>query len=290
MEEARPRLGRGLAALLGESAASISTGPAASSGARQIAIDLVRPSASNPRLRFDDEALRDLADSIRAKGLIQPIIVRPAADTPGRFEIIAGERRWRAAQLAGVHEIPVVIHDVNDREALEMAIVENVQRSDLNQIEEARGYSKLIDDFGYTQNDLARVIGKSRSHIANIIRLLQLPENVQKLVRSGELSGGHARALLAFSDPEAMASRILSENLNVRQVEELAREPAGDSPASGVKRSPRDVDPNIRELERIVSDALGLKVKLSHRGEGGDIRIYYNDIDQLENICEKLKN
>ena len=236
-EEARPRLGRGLAALIGD-AGDEAPAIERTRGQRRIPIEFLRPNPRNPRTSFREEDLADLAASIREKGIIQPVVVRTIAGVADAYEIIAGERRWRAAQLASLADIPVVIHEADDREALELAIIENVQREDLNAIEEARGYERLGADFGYSQSELAKIIGKSRSHVANTLRLLNLPEATRRLVADGAISAGHARALLSVKDPDAVARKIVSEGLTVRDIEERARRQASDA---GVKpRKPRE--------------------------------------------------
>ncbi len=287
-EEQRPRLGRGLAALIGDA------GPesAVVERGRRVPIEFIRPNPRNPRKAFSDEGLDELANSIREKGLIQPIIVRPANDAPRHYEIIAGERRWRASQRAGSHEIPVIVINATERESLELAIVENVQRADLNPIEEARGYEQLMTEFAYTQSDLSKIIGKSRSHVANSLRLLNLPDTVLTMVETGSISSGHARALLSFDHPEDVARKIVDQGLNVRDIEGLARERArvGETALETKNRkSAATKDPNIRELEKSLSDSLGLKVEIHHSGEAGELRIRYTSIDQLDSLCDRLR-
>ncbi len=285
IEEARPRLGRGLAALIGDAAPESAIGDRPQ---RRVPIEHLRPNPRNPRKAFPEESLAELTDSIRAKGLIQPIVVRPI-EGDGHFEIIAGERRWRAAQRAGLHEAPVVVVKASERDALELAIIENVQRSDLNPIEEARGYGQLMNEFQYTQQDLASIIGKSRSHLANTLRLLNLPHAVLAMVEAGELSSGHARALLAVADPEAVARRIVDQRLTVRDVEELGQRRADPSLSDEKGSAAAARDPNIRDLEKTLSDALGLKVDIKAKGESGEIRIRYRTIDQFDALCGRLK-
>jgi ParB family chromosome partitioning protein len=287
-DEQRPRLGRGLAALLGDS------GPESAiveRGTRRVPIELIRPNPRNPRRIFTDEGLDELANSIREKGLIQPIVVRPIDGDPLHFEIIAGERRWRASQRAGLHDVPVIVINASERESLELAIVENVQRADLNSVEEARGYDQLMTEFSYTQADLSKIIGKSRSHVANTLRLLHLPPRVLTMVESGGLTAGHARALLAFDHPEEVAEIVVDQGLNVRDVEELARERGKDAEVgTGSKRSSeKTTDPNIADLEKSLSNALGLKVVIQHKGDRGELRVRYGTIDQLDALCEKLR-
>ncbi|RTL83400.1 MAG: ParB/RepB/Spo0J family partition protein [Hyphomicrobiales bacterium] len=288
-EEPRRRLGRGLAALLGDA------GEAAPGerprGQRKAPIEFLRPNPRNPRSLFREEDLADLTNSIREKGVIQPIVVRAIAGVADAYEIIAGERRWRAAQAAGLAEVPIVIHEADDKEALEIAIIENVQRADLNAIEEARGYERLAAEFGYVQGDIAKIIGKSRSHVANTLRLLNLPESAKALVRDGAISAGHARALLAVENPEAIARRIVEEGLTVRDVEALAQEQqaAAASGASPPARKPKaEKDANTRALEKTLCDALGMAVEIKNQGERGELRIRYQTLDQLDAICRML--
>jgi ParB family chromosome partitioning protein len=294
-EENRPRLGlgRGLAALIGENALEKPIANEAQPGTqRKAPIEFLRPNPRNPRRSFDEQQLQDLTASIKEKGVIQPILVRTVPGATNVFEIVAGERRWRAAQRAGVHEVPIVVADVSDREALEIAIVENVQRSDLNALDEARAYEQLAAEFGYTQEDLSRIIGKSRSHIANILRLLKLPEYSRNLLASGELSAGHARALLAFPDADAAAKRAVSEGLSVRDLERIAQEVASDSSATAPaqKKAAIEKDPDTRSLEQTLSDALGLIVQIKHKGEKGELAIRYKTLDQLDALCRRLRS
>lgn len=290
-EELRPRrLGRGLAALIGETADVV---PAAERGygQRRVPIEFLRPNPRNPRINFRESDLAELAASIREKGVIQPIVVRTIPGLADAYEIVAGERRWRAAQLAQLPDIPVVIHELDDREALELAIVENVQRADLDAIEEARGYSRLIEEFGYAQGDLAKVIGKSRPHVANTLRLLQLPPSTRQLVSDGEISAGHARALLSLKSPETVAARIVAEGLTVREVERIAQQEAAGPAAEAKPRAKRQdtKDADTRALEKSLSDVLGLSVSLhSLGGEGGELRIRYASFEQLDGLCRKL--
>lgn len=289
-DEIRPRLGRGLAALIGDSAPEpVARVPA--TGQKRIPIEFIRPNPRNPRRSFDDEHLSELADSIREKGVIQPIIVRANARTADAYEIIAGERRWRAAQKAGVHDVPVVIVEADDKQALEIAIIENVQRSDLNAIEEALGYEQLASEYAYSQSDLARIIGKSRSHIANTMRLLKLPESVHALVKNGSISAGHARALLAVDDVESVAKRIVEEGLTVRDVENLSTERLrASSPKKPIEtKSIRQKDADTRALEKVLTDVLGMNVEINHAGESGEMVIRYASLEQLDALCHRLK-
>ena len=270
-EGGRPRLGRGLAALIADSSAQMPMPSEARDRRRVRTVDL-RPNPRNPRRSFAEEDLDDLANSIREKGVIQPILVRGASGSPGAYEIIAGERRWRAAQAAGLDEVPVVVVDVGDKEALELAIIENVQRADLNAIEEARGYDQLAREFHYSQTDLARIIGKSRSHVANTLRLLKLPPGIEAMVVAGTLSAGHARALLGFDDPEPVARRIVARGLNVRDVERLAQERSRPAPAPGAPPAPKRTSPvqETRALAARLGDLLGLAVEVETHGSGGE--------------------
>lgn len=287
-EETRSRLGRGLASLIGDvgGEAVHAERPRAQ---RKAPIEYLKPNPRNPRRTFADAELRELADSIRQRGVIQPIVVRAAKGTSDRFEIIAGERRWRAAQLAGLHEVPIVPVEVGDGEALEIAIIENVQRADLNAMEEALGYHALADGFRHAADDIAKLVGKSRSHVANMMRLTKLPADVQALIASGELSAGHARALINVPDASSAAKRVIAEGLNVRQTEALAHAEGAPERKSMKPRgaaSPKDTD--TRDLEKRVSDALGLKVTVTHRDPGGTVQIRYNDLDQLDDVMRRL--
>jgi ParB family transcriptional regulator, chromosome partitioning protein len=288
-DPSKRRLGRGLAALIGEMDQPMSemTNRPTVSADRKVAIDLVARNPRNPRKHFAEEDLQDLASSIRQHGIVQPVVVRSVADA--RFEIIAGERRWRAAQLAGLSEIPVIIREVDDRTALELAIVENVQRADLNPVEEALGYEQLIAEHGYTQNDLGEIIGKSRSHVANSLRLLKLPDLVRDMLFAGTLSAGHARALIPTSDPLGLARTIVSKGMSVRDAERLAQNniKAQSNPVLETKSAPKD--PDTLALERTLSDSLGLSVAVSHRGNGGKLTISYKSLEQLEEICRLLE-
>jgi ParB family chromosome partitioning protein len=288
-DPSKRRLGRGLAALIGEMDQPISDMTVRPSVAadRKVAIDLVVRNPKNPRKHFAEEDLQDLASSIRQHGIVQPVVARSVAD--GKFEIIAGERRWRAAQLAGLNEIPVLVRDVDDRTALELAIVENVQRADLNPVEEALGYEQLIAEHGYTQNDLGEIIGKSRSHVANSLRLLKLPDLVREMITSGTLSAGHARALIPTSDPLGLARTIVAKGYSVRDAERMAQNNirAQSQPAPETKSLQKD--PDTVALERSLSDSIGLEVIVNHKGNGGRLTISYKSLEQLENICRLLE-
>ncbi|TDK30370.1 ParB/RepB/Spo0J family partition protein [Rhizobium deserti] len=287
-DPSKRRLGRGLAALIGEmdQPFAADAAPKKVDADRLVPIELVSRNPRNPRRSFNEGELQDLANSIRQHGIVQPVVVRPR---DSRYEIIAGERRWRAAQLGGLVEIPVIVRDVDDRTALEIAIVENVQRSDLNPLEEALGYEQLIAEHGYTQNDLGEIIGKSRSHVANSLRLLKLPDPVRDMLSAGDLSAGHARALVTTSDPAALARTIVAKGMSVRDAERLAQNDvkAQSEPAAGLKSVEKDSD--TLALERTLSDTLGLDVKINHKGGTGQIRINYRSLDQLEEICRLLE-
>ncbi|MGO4138103.1 ParB/RepB/Spo0J family partition protein [Rhizobium leguminosarum] len=283
------RLGRGLAALIGEMDQPVPVEAERTISAdRMIPIEFVSRNPRNPRRFFDDSELHDLASSIRQHGIVQPIVVRTMSRD--RYEIIAGERRWRAAQLAGLIEIAVIIRDVDDKTALEIAIVENVQRADLNALEEALGYEQLIAEYGYTQNDLGEIIGKSRSHVANSLRLLKLPDPVRDLLAAGSLSAGHARALVSTSDPASLARTIVAKGMSVRDAEKLAQNniKAQSEPLqTTLRRDQKDSD--TLALERTLSDALGLDVAINHKASGGQIKISYKSLEQLEEICRLLE-
>lgn len=286
-EQSRRRLGRGLAALIGDmdKPAAAQDAPPAD---QDVPIEFLLANPRNPRRQFVEEELGDLSQSIREHGIVQPIVVRPAAD--GRFEIIAGERRWRAAQRANLSKVPVIIRDVDDRVALELAIIENVQRADLNPIEEGMGYQQLIDDHDYTQADLAQVIGKSRSHVANTLRLLKLPETVRDHITNGALSAGHARTLITAEHPDVLAERIIRDGLSVRQAEALAQ--GGGKPAAPKVKADNDEnkDADTRALEKLLSDVTGMRVTVNHHAKGGDVRIHYATLEQLDEICRRLQS
>jgi ParB family transcriptional regulator, chromosome partitioning protein len=283
----KSRLGRGLASLIGEAPQSTPRLPAEGEQ-RMVGTDLLRGGRFNPRKDFREDELAELAESIRAKGLVQPIIVRPDPDNPAQMEIVAGERRWRAAQKAGVHSVPVIVRDLTDKEVLELAIIENVQRADLNAIEEAAGYRDLIERFEYSQEQVSEIIGKSRSHVANTMRLLKLPAEVQQLVQSGALTAGHARALVGRADAESLARRIVEQQLNVREVEALVQAgPFGED--GSAPRKVRDKDPDTKAFEKDLTDALGLKVEIKRgSGESGHLVIKYGNFDQLDYIRMRL--
>jgi ParB family chromosome partitioning protein len=288
-DEARSRLGRGLASLIGDvgGEAAHMERPRAQ---RKIPIEFLKANPRNPRRSFSDAELNELADSIKQHGVIQPIVVRPVKGTNDRFEIIAGERRWRASQIAGLHEVPVVPVDVSDSDAMEIAIIENVQREDLNAMEEALGYHALANEFKRSQDEIAKIVGKSRSHVANMMRLTKLPEDVQGLIASGKLSNGHARALINLPDASAAAKRIVAEGLNVRQTEALAHEEGVPERKPQKARAGKVAkDPDTVALEKRVTDALGLKFVVDHREPGGTVTIRYGDLDQLDDIVRRLE-
>ncbi len=291
-EENRPRLGKGLAALIGDVGEEFGMGERKNPGSRKVAIEFLRPNPRNPRKYFEETDLAELAESIKQRGIIQPILVRMIPDMPDAYEIVAGERRWRAAQRAGLHSVPVVVADIDDRMSLEYAIIENVQRSDLNAIEEAAGFQRLMDEFNYNSNELGQIMGKSRSHVVNTTRLLNLPASVQEMVVDGRLNAGQARALLSCSNPEQVALKVLEGGLTVRDIEKLAQ--ADVINASGdlkkVRRPKDEKDADTRALERTLEDVLGLTVNLSHKGESGEMRIRYKSLDQLDNLCKRLRD
>ncbi len=283
MSAARERgLGRGLGALMGEAGAAPGQEP------NTLATADLTPGPFQPRRNFDPDELDSLAASIRERGIMQPILVRPDPKAEGRYEIVAGERRWRAAQAAQLHEVPVIIRDLDDRDSLEFALIENVQRQDLGALEEAEGYRRLIDEFELTQETLARQVGKSRSHVANMLRLLSLPDGVRRMVDDGALSAGHARALLSAQDPETLAKTVQAKGLNVRQTEKLVKQAASGLVKALAAKVPRN--PDTVKLEEDTSGALGMRVKLVERGEAGELRIAYRSLEQLDDLIAKLRN
>jgi ParB family chromosome partitioning protein len=295
-DEGKSRLGRGLAALIGdvsEETKKAAAAPQSGGGRtqRRAPVEFLRPNPRNPRRDFSEADLDDLAASLREKGIIQPIVVRPVRGSNDKFEIIAGERRWRAAQRAGLHDVPIVAVDVTEDEALQLAIIENVQRTDLNAIEEASVYQALINDFRHSHDDIAKTVGKSRVHITNTLRLLRLPEKVQSLVRSGKVSAGHARVLIGRADAEELAQKIVEMGLSVRPVEEWGRagKDAGRSPPPNAK-SRADKDADTIALERRLADALGLDVTIDHRGEAGVVHVRYRSLDQLDEVVRRLES
>ena len=278
------QLGRGLSALLGNDEAPADLGPQ-----RSMAIDLLHPGRYQPRGRFSPEELEALAQSVRENGILQPILVRPHDKLGGHFEIVAGERRWRAAQLAQLHEVPIIVRTLDDRSTLEIALIENVQREDLTPLEEAEGYARLMAEFSYTQETLADRIGKSRPAIANLLRLRGLPEAVRNLISDGKLSVGHARALIGAPDPIALANEIVAKDLNVRQAEALAKKQKPDSSRKkGAASVAPTKDADTRALEHDLSLKLGLKVEVQFDGKGGRLVLHYSSLDQLDGVIEKL--
>jgi ParB family chromosome partitioning protein len=275
-------LGRGLSSLLGEVAQETPVAGGTRSGIQMLPVASIEPHPGQPRRHFDEDALAELAQSIKARGLIQPIVVRPNGH---RYQIVAGERRWRAAQKARLHEVPVIIREFDDVETLQVALIENIQRQDLNAIEEADAYQRLIQEYGHTQEALGKLVHKSRSHVANLLRLLDLPQPVRAMVASGELSMGHARALIGASDPEALARQVVERGLSVRETERLARA-AKPKPKGRIEYKGADAD--IEALERQLGDILGLTVKITHRPGGGTVALSYSSLDQLDMICQRL--
>ncbi len=281
----RRTLGRGLSALFGEDA---DAPPETRKATRAIPIEQIRPGRYQPRRHFDPDAIATLAASIREKGILQPLLVRPLPNLPNTYELIAGERRWRAAQQAQLHEVPVLIRDLSDRETLEIALIENLQREDLNPMEEADAYARLMAEFQHTQDELARAVGKSRSHVANTLRLLALPEPVREHLAEGRLSAGHARSLIGLDRAEDVARDIIARGLNVRQTEALAQRLRQPVTTPAAKPAPSLLDADTIELERLVSAGLGLGVKIRHKGSGGEILIQYKNFDQLDHLIRKL--
>ena len=283
------KLGMGLSALLGE---DISDTEAATDGVQMVAIGYLKPGKFQPRHAFGDDELRGLADSVREKGILQPLLVRPLSERPGTFEIIAGERRWRVAQLAQIHEVPVIVKDFDDRETLEVALIENLQRQDLSALEEADGYQRLMDEFSHTQEALATALGKSRSHVANMLRLLSLPEAIKNLMDSGDLTAGHARALIGCENAVKLAKQVVHKGLNVRQTEKLVKSTSEDSTGSttggsaGKTKPVKDAD--TLALEDNLSNALGLKVAIQDKNGHGQVVIHYETLEQLDGVLAKL--
>jgi ParB family chromosome partitioning protein len=284
-EEARSRLGRGLASLIGDVGGESAKAERGRTQ-RRVPIEFLKPNPRNPRKTFLDADLDELAESIRQHGVIQPIVARPVRGAADHFEIIAGERRWRAAQRAGLHDVPIVPVEVTDNDALQIMIVENVQREDLNAMEEARGYHLLVDEFKHGVEDVAKAVGKSRSHVANMMRLTKLPSDVQELIASGKLSAGHARALIGLADPSTAAARVINEGLSVRQTEALAHE-AGVPSRKPRAEKPKS-DPNLLALDKRMSDAMGLKVKVDHKDPGGTVHIHYRTLEQFDEIVRRI--
>jgi ParB family transcriptional regulator, chromosome partitioning protein len=280
-------LGMGLSALLGDGARPA---PGAAEegtsrgGVREIEIARIKPNPAQPRMHFDDESIAELADSIAQRGVLQPILLRADGDD---YQIVAGERRWRAAQRARLHTIPAIVREIDEATTAELALIENVQREDLNAIEEAEGYRQLIQRHGHTQDDIGRIVHKSRSHVANLLRLLDLPESVKSSLVSGEISMGHARAVATSPDPEGLTREIVARGLSVRQAEARAKR-AKQGPPELVLKKDRALDPDLAALEKQLGDMLGLKVEVGHRGEGGTVTLHYSSLDQLDMVCQRL--
>jgi ParB family transcriptional regulator, chromosome partitioning protein len=287
-DDSRSRLGRGLAALIGDMDAETSV--ERPRGQRRVPTASLRPNPRNPRRVFADAELDELVASLRERGIIQPIIARPVQGAADLFEIIAGERRWRAAQRAGLHDVPVVIVEASDAEALQLAIIENVQRADLNPLEEAEGYRALIEEFGNSQDEIAKIVGKSRSHVANTLRLLKLPETIKSYIHAGKLSAGHARMLIGQPDAERLAEEVVARGLNVRQVESIARDAAGKGgKARRAVRRGSAKSANVAALEKRISDALGLAVSINESKRGGVLTIRYRSLEQLDEVLRRLE-
>ena len=288
-------LGMGLQALLGEAAPvrqapTVSEAAAPRGGVREIEVSRIRPNPNQPRVHFDEDALDELADSIRQRGVLQPILLRPDGED---FMIIAGERRWRAAQRARLHAIPAIVREIDESTTSEIALIENIQRQDLNPLEEADGYKQLIQRHGHTQDEVGRIVHKSRSHVANLLRLLDLPEFVRQSLLKGDISMGHARAVATSEDPEELAREIIAKGLSVRQAEakarrERSRPSPGPDIGRGSARSATVVDADLQVLERQLGDLLGLKVQVAHKGQGGTVTLHYSSLDQLDMICQRL--
>ena len=278
-------LGKGLSALLGEAPTSAPPAEALSRGGpREIEIGRIRPNPHQPRTHFDETAIDELADSIAERGVLQPILLRASGDG---FEIVAGERRWRAAQRAGLHAIPAIVREIDDSVTAELALIENIQREDLNAVEEAEGYRQLVNRYGHTQEAVARIVHKSRSHVANLLRLLDLPEFVRQSLMRGDINMGHARAIAAAPDPEALTREVVAKGLSVRQAEARAKR-AKRGPSELVLDKSRAVDPDLAALERQLGDMLGVRVQVAHKGQGGQVSLHYSSLDQLDMICQRL--
>jgi ParB family transcriptional regulator, chromosome partitioning protein len=290
-ETRRRGLGRGLSALFGEEGESPETAATPSDGVRMLPVGAMTPGPFQPRQTFNDEALEGLAASIREKGVLEPVLVRPTPGQEDSYQIIAGERRWRAAQRAQQHEIPVIVRGFSDIDAMEIALIENLHREDLSALEEAEAYRRLIDDYGHTQERLAQAISKSRSHVANTLRLLGLPDTVKARIRDGALSAGHARALLTAEDPEGLAEEVVAKGLNVRQTEKLAQRGKPGATGRPRGRPPKPAkDPNTAALERDLAAMLGLSVTIEERGEGGSLSIHYETLEQLDDLLQRLSD
>ena len=281
-------LGMGLSALLGEAVRPGDSAEASRGGVREIEIARIRPNPNQPRVRFDEEAIAELAESIAERGVLQPILLRPDGDS---FQIVAGERRWRAAQQARLHIIPAIVREIDESTTAELALIENIQREDLNAIEEAEGYRQLIERHGHTQDAVGKLVHKSRSHVTNLLRLLDLPEFVRLSLLQGDISMGHARAVAACDDAEQLTREIIAKGLSVRQAEALAkkvRPGPGIDIARASARNAKAIDPDLQALERQLADMLGLKVTVTHKGEGGSVTLHYSRLDQLDMVCQRL--
>jgi ParB family chromosome partitioning protein len=283
-------LGMGLQALLGEAARPPAEGAAESrGGVREIDVARIKPNPNQPRIQFDEDALAELAESIGRRGVLQPILLRPAGE---EYQIIAGERRWRAAQKARLHTIPAIVREIDESTTAELALIENIQRLDLNPLEEAEGYRQLVERHGHTQDDVGKIVHKSRSHVANLLRLLELPEFVKQSLLQGDISMGHARAVATAPDPEALAKEIVAKGLSVRQAEQLAKRvkpgPGADIGRASARNAAKAVDADLEALERQLSDILGVKVQVAHKGQGGAVTLHYSSLDQLDMICQRL--
>ena len=291
IDEPRKRgLGRGLSALLDDEAAGDHATPEPRAGTTGVNIDRLKPNPLQPRRNFAETEIENLAESIRASGILQPILVRRAPEGGGDYEIVAGERRWRAAQRVRLHEVPILIRDLSDAETLELALVENIQREDLTPIEEAEGYRRLIDQHGQTRDGIAAMVGKSRSHVANTLRLLSLPDEVRRLLDQGRLSPGQARPLIGLEQAAAMAARVVAKGMSARQVERLAQrtKKAGEGAPAGTGWAEEAKSADTRALERQLGELLGLVVAINHKGEAGEIHIRYRSLEQLDDICQRL--
>jgi len=279
----------GLSALLGEATRPAVAQTVGAGGVREIEIARIRPNPNQPRVQFDDAALDELSKSIAARGVLQPILLRVNGEG---YEIVAGERRWRAAQRAQLHSIPAIVREIDDTSMAEIALIENIQREDLNAIEEAEGYRQLIERYGHTQDDVGRIVHKSRSHVANLLRLLDLPDAVRQALISGEISMGHARAVASAEDPAELTAEIIARGLSVREAERLARKvrpgPGSDIARASARNAARGTNADIDALERQLGDLLGLRVKVQHKGEGGSVQLHYSTLEQLDIICQRL--
>jgi ParB family chromosome partitioning protein len=283
-DRATKGLGKGLSALLGEAPTAAPPAGHASGGPREIEIGRIRPNPQQPRTHFDEAAIDELAESIAERGVLQPILLRASSDG---FEIVAGERRWRAAQRAGLHAIPAIVREIDEAATAELALIENIQREDLNAIEEAEGYRQLVNRYGHTQDAVAKIVHKSRSHVANLLRLLDLPEFVRQSLMRGDINMGHARAVAAAPNPEELAREIVKKGLSVRQAEARAKR-AKRGPSELVLDKSRAIDPDLAALERQLGDMLGVRVQVAHKGQGGSVSLHYSSLEQLDMICQRL--